>query len=149
MQEMHQASDVYLVQEVHLSVSTIGESYPATEYGSVLVVASRRPSMRESAFTKGRRYVVEARLRVLRVENDRLEASCRGDGRVYFLGWHGGRWFCDCPSRTDQCSHLIAMRLVAVAPDSPSWTSSFAEASTRPRLNDAQHLRPTPPHQAG
>lgn len=86
---------------------------------------------RETAFLKARRYLTEGRLRVLRVESDRLEASCRGDGQVWHQGWHGGRWICDCPTTTDQCCHLIALRLVVIAPDPTPWRDS----TTKPRPN--------------
>jgi uncharacterized Zn finger protein len=69
---------------------------------------------RESAAVKGRRYLVEGRLRVERVENDLVVASCRGDsGETYKLVYDPGRkqWRCSCPART-RCSHLAALQLV-------------------------------------
>lgn len=73
---------------------------------------------RESAALKARRYLTEGRLLVLRVDGPIIRAACRGDGQVYRLGHdprHG--WRCDCPARTRDCAHLLALRLVcAVAP---------------------------------
>lgn len=71
--------------------------------------------MREDVQVKGRRYVTEARLRVLRVDPDRIEATCRGQGQIYYPAWAGGQWFCDCPAR-GPCCHLVALQLVTVAP---------------------------------
>lgn len=68
---------------------------------------------RENAETKGRRYAVEGRLQVHAVTDDTIEATCRGDGHVYRLGWHG-TWHCSCPARSDRCCHLVALRLVTV-----------------------------------
>jgi hypothetical protein len=69
--------------------------------------------MRESAETKGRRYLCEGRLVVERVDERRIAASCRGGGAVYRLGHDGTRWYCECPARS-RCSHLIALQLVTV-----------------------------------
>lgn len=69
--------------------------------------------MREDAFAKGKRYILEGRLTIESV-NGSVAATAKGDGAVYRLGWERGRWFCDCPCRTDQCSHLKALRLVVV-----------------------------------
>jgi hypothetical protein len=87
---------------------------------------------RENAFLKGRRYLTEARLRVLRVDDDRIESVCRGDGRFYRQGWIGGKWLCECPAVSDGCCHLIALRLVTVAPD-PGNTLTKYETDARIR----------------
>jgi len=76
---------------------------------------------RENAQAKGRRMLVEGRLRVLRVESDLIVAECRGDsGEVYRLGFDPlvekqWGWFCECPAK-GTCSHLVALRLVVTAP---------------------------------
>jgi hypothetical protein len=70
---------------------------------------------RESANEKGRRYITEGRLRVVYVKpNDpRIRATARGDGQTYRLGYDPmPGWFCDCPAKTTDCSHLIGLRLV-------------------------------------
>lgn len=69
---------------------------------------------RESAFSKARRYLTEGRLLVVAVDQDRISALCRGDGRIYSLGLDPRGWHCDCPAVTDQCAHLRALRLVTV-----------------------------------
>lgn len=70
--------------------------------------------MRENAFSKARRYLTEGRLLIVFVDEDQIDALCRGDGRVYNLRMRHGIWICDCPAVTDQCSHLRALRLVTV-----------------------------------
>lgn len=69
---------------------------------------------RESAATKATRYLAEGRLIVRAVGRGNVEATCRGDGAVYHVGWHGARWSCTCPAR-GRCAHLIALgRVVSV-----------------------------------
>lgn len=72
---------------------------------------------RESAADKGRRYLCEGGLTVLEVAGDAVRASCRGDGELYEVG-HDLRqgWFCSCAARSDQCAHLVALRLVTIRP---------------------------------
>ena len=67
---------------------------------------------RESAAEKGRTYLTEGRLIVTGLSTVHVSATCRGDGALYRLGYVHGHWSCDCPARTDQCSHLVALRLV-------------------------------------
>lgn len=79
---------------------------------------------REAADQKARRYLTEGRLTVTRVEpfyrdrapsaTDRLrvEATCRGSGQVYRLGYDGAVWWCDCPALSRRCAHLLALQLV-------------------------------------
>jgi hypothetical protein len=72
---------------------------------------------RESAATKARRYLVEARLRLREVDEDGgiVAGEVRGDsGVIYQIGYADGRWRCSCPSYGDRCSHLLAARLVCV-----------------------------------
>lgn len=71
---------------------------------------------RENAQDKGRRYLSESRLRVVYVKpgDPRIRATCRGDGETYKLGFDPVRsWWCECPAKTRECSHLVALRLVA------------------------------------
>jgi uncharacterized Zn finger protein len=68
--------------------------------------------MSESAATKGIRYLTEGRLTVQRVNDQRINATCRGGGAVHRCGYEVGRgWYCTCPARTT-CSHLIALQHV-------------------------------------
>lgn len=66
---------------------------------------------RENAASKATRYLAESRIVVLSVQpGDHVRAAARGDGRIHRMTWKAGLWRCDCPCRTDQCSHLIALR---------------------------------------
>jgi uncharacterized Zn finger protein len=70
---------------------------------------------RETTAQKATRYLAEGRLVVTRVDGDHVAACCRGNGEVYRCGHQPGHgWWCNCPARTDQCSHLAALRLVVV-----------------------------------
>jgi uncharacterized Zn finger protein len=72
--------------------------------------------MRESAFEKGRRYLVEGRLRIKAVDDRHIVAVCRGDSaEVYTLAGDHRSWSCSCPAVRD-CSHLVALRLVVLKP---------------------------------
>ena len=67
---------------------------------------------RENAEAKAKRYLGEGRIVLIRVSDERVLARVRGDGRVWLVMFEGGVWSCPCPARTDQCSHLRAVRLV-------------------------------------
>jgi uncharacterized Zn finger protein len=75
---------------------------------------------RESAEAKGRRYLVEGRLRIHTVDGASVIASCRGSGEVHWqrsgptTGWH-----CSCPAR-GRCAHLIALGLVVAVEGNPA-----------------------------
>ncbi len=71
---------------------------------------------RESAHDKGRRYLTEGRLAVRQVDRSGVIAFVRGDsGLLYRTEWSPDLgWLCNCPARTDQCAHLVALRLVTV-----------------------------------
>ena len=72
---------------------------------------------RENAEAKSRRYLCEGRLTVIDVRSGVIRATCRGDGKVYKLGfWTGRGWRCDCPATSERCAHLLACRLVTEAP---------------------------------
>ena len=68
--------------------------------------------MRENAYSKARRYLIEGRVIVTQVYDGRVAARVRGDGHIYDAGFNAGAWACSCPASTDQCSHLRAIRLV-------------------------------------
>lgn len=69
---------------------------------------------REGSHDRGRRLLAEARLTVTRVEDDLIDATCRGDsGEIRRLGYRRGQWSCSCPARTE-CAHLVALKLVVV-----------------------------------
>jgi hypothetical protein len=72
--------------------------------------------VREGAQQKGRRYVLEGRLRVRRVAEAVIDAECTGQGHVWQLGHDGARgWWCSCPARR-HCAHLVALQLVVRLP---------------------------------
>lgn len=69
--------------------------------------------VRENASHKARRYLVEGRVIVTYASTYRVKAQVRGVGGVWFPSFHeDSGWQCDCPTRSDRCSHLIALRLV-------------------------------------
>jgi hypothetical protein len=69
---------------------------------------------RETVADKANRYLCESRLTVVSVDDDRVRATCHGDGEIYQLGHEPGRgWWCECAARGD-CCHLRALRLVTV-----------------------------------
>ena len=70
---------------------------------------------REPASAKGRRILTEGRVILLEVRPGRVTAAIRGEGAIHKAGFDGA-WWCTCPARSDQCSHLHALRLVT-APD--------------------------------
>jgi len=72
--------------------------------------------MRETATDKAKRYLSEGRVIISDVRLDRVSAAVRGNGTVYSSGFSDGHWYCDCPTPTDRCSHLYALRKVT-APD--------------------------------
>jgi uncharacterized Zn finger protein len=78
--------------------------------------------MRENAAVKGRRYLIEGRVRIIEA-NDHdgtVTADVRGDGASYNAGRDEHGWFCNCPAR-GQCAHLVALGLiVALEPAGPT-----------------------------
>jgi uncharacterized Zn finger protein len=75
--------------------------------------------MRENAELKCRRYLVEGRLEVQRVQDDEIVARCLGDeGDVYLVRWDGQRrsWRCSCPAYGPRCAHVLALARVVRKP---------------------------------
>jgi hypothetical protein len=70
---------------------------------------------REGIESKGRRLLLEHRLRVLSVHAGRIRAECRGSDAVYRLGFSEGHWWCHCPAR-GRCAHLVALQAVTTVP---------------------------------
>ena len=78
---------------------------------------------RESAHDKGRRYLVEGRLTIRQFNRTSgVIAMVRGDsGLMYRAEWQPEMgWSCNCLARTDQCAHLVALRLVTVVNEEKS-----------------------------
>jgi uncharacterized Zn finger protein len=85
--------------------------------------------VRESAFDKGRRLLVEGRLVVRSAGSGGIRALCRGDsGEFYRLATDNGSWRCSCPA-VGRCSHLVALQLVTVPPGA---TATFQGEEGRP-----------------
>lgn len=92
--------------------------------------------MRETFREKGTRYLTEGRLILVTVDPDRVIATCRGEGSVYRLGYAGGRWWCDCPARSENCAHVYACkRVVAIDLNPPRWIVPH-EQDARIRANN-------------
>jgi hypothetical protein len=78
----------------------------------------------ENVEQKGKRYAIEGRLRVEKIEASGLiVATCRGTGATYSLGYDPKlkQWRCTCSiehggKRTRRCSHLAALQLVVDEP---------------------------------
>jgi uncharacterized Zn finger protein len=71
---------------------------------------------RELIDDKARRYLVEGRLRVTHVTNNRVSATCRGRAS-YALGRTNDHWWCECPARV-RCAHIVALQ--HVVPSEPA-----------------------------
>lgn len=73
---------------------------------------------RESVQSKAIRILLDRRLTILGVRNDRVWAEVRGTtDRVYHPCYTHGRWSCDCDNRSNRCSHLVALQYVTVRPE--------------------------------
>lgn len=76
----------------------------------------------ENATQKAVRMLGEGRLRVEKIADGLILASCRGDeGEEYALGYRPDekRWGCTCEANATfnrRCSHLRALQLVCVRP---------------------------------
>jgi uncharacterized Zn finger protein len=69
---------------------------------------------RETIDEKAIRYLHERRIRVVRIDGDRVYGRARGERDVYQLVAGGGRSRCTCPARV-RCCHLAALELIAAA----------------------------------
>jgi len=68
---------------------------------------------RENARDKAARYLTSGRVNVLAVGPGHVRATVRGDGFLWPVSYStAAGWDCRCPARTDQCCHLLAVRLV-------------------------------------
>jgi len=72
---------------------------------------------RENVEQKGRRYLVEGRLRIRLATPRRIEATCRGSlAESYSLLLTADHASCDCPARSRRCAHIAALLLVCDRP---------------------------------
>lgn len=72
--------------------------------------------MRESAAVKGRRLLVEGRVRVVYAAEDDgvVHAEVRGDSaRIYVVNFDSDGWTCDCATY-GVCSHIRAVMLITI-----------------------------------
>lgn len=67
---------------------------------------------RETARAKADRILLEGRLVILECSRYGVVARCRGEGVIHTCRFSFGEWSCTCPVRSDQCSHLHAVRRV-------------------------------------
>lgn len=67
---------------------------------------------RETARAKADRILIDGRIVILEAGRYGVMARVRGEGVVHTARYQFGTWSCTCPVRTDQCSHLIALRRV-------------------------------------
>jgi hypothetical protein len=67
---------------------------------------------RETARSKADRLLLEGRVVILEAGRYGVAARVRGEGRIHTCRYGFGAWSCTCEVRTDQCSHLIAVRRV-------------------------------------
>lgn len=74
-----------------------------------------RIGRRENVEQKGRRYIIEGRLRVTWIDHHRIEATCRGSDATYRLGHDSAGPYCGCPAK-GRCCHLVALNLVTTRP---------------------------------
>jgi uncharacterized Zn finger protein len=72
-------------------------------------------TVRGAVEDKARRYLVEGRLLVERVDAFEVRALCSGDTGMYELGHDGDAWWCSCPAR-GRCAHVAALALVTGGP---------------------------------
>ncbi len=108
--------------EMGLPALRVDLSEPDTDKRGVAPLSSSRSGRptpkagdlmtRENAAAKARRYLTEGRVVLTRVTPSSVKAIVRGDGATYTSIYRAGQWSCSCPARTDQCSHLRAVRLV-------------------------------------
>lgn len=82
---------------------------------------------RESAFNKGRRYLVEGRVVIQTVLRSHVVAAVRGDGAVNTVSHDTYRgWRCTCPA-VGPCSHRIAVGLVVALQQPAHEPSLYAQ----------------------
>jgi uncharacterized Zn finger protein len=72
--------------------------------------------VRENAESKARRYLAEGRVRVIACDEaaGTVVAEVRGNGSVYATGRGAKGWSCDCPAKSKDCAHVLALKLVTV-----------------------------------
>ncbi len=71
---------------------------------------------RETVALKAERYLAAGRLTVLAVDDNRVDARCKGDsGHSYRVVVDHGLWDCTCPAK-GRCAHMHALARVVALP---------------------------------
>jgi SWIM zinc finger len=72
--------------------------------------------VREDVQTKARRYLAEGRvrIRILNEQSGVADAEVRGSGAVYSVEHDDKGWSCNCPAKSKNCAHVLALKLVTV-----------------------------------
>lgn len=76
--------------------------------------------MRQNARDKASRLLTEGRVICRYVDRTRAIAFVRGEGVIHRTAFEHGSWTCSCPARTDQCSHLYALRRIVAVDLNPN-----------------------------
>ena len=80
------------------------------QHGPSAPVAFETPDERAS------RYLADGRVRVLRVDAQGAEATCRGHRATYRVGYsRADGWWCDCDTSW-VCPHMLALAMITGAP---------------------------------
>ena len=69
----------------------------------------------ESVTAKAGRLLASGAVTVIRVDDDLVDARVRGDSGTYIVRRDPAGWWCSCPVRRPECSHIAAVRLVTTA----------------------------------
>lgn len=69
----------------------------------------------ESVTAKAARLLTSGAVTIVRVDGDLVDARVRGDSGTYMVRRDPAGWWCSCPVRRPDCSHITAVRLVTVA----------------------------------
>jgi uncharacterized Zn finger protein len=72
--------------------------------------------VREDAAAKAKRYLGEGRVRIVSCDEEAgtILAQVRGSGAIYAAGHGAKSWSCDCPAKSKNCAHILALKLVTV-----------------------------------
>jgi hypothetical protein len=110
-------------QGTRLGMAHVRRAVPAPRRMATTATVRAAPSttggwswMPENSAGRGRRYLAEGRLLVTTVTDRVVVAKCRGDGEIYQLAGDPSGWSCNCPALTENCCHLVALRLVVLRP---------------------------------
>ena len=70
----------------------------------------------ETPEERASRYLADGRVRVVRVDAQGAEATCRGHRATYRVGYSpADGWWCDCDTSW-VCPHMLALAMITGAP---------------------------------